>query len=256
MYRHKLEKYKDKINKIVDVMSGGSDTLPIGLAYPQEPTCNISPLSTKIIKAHGALTGEQFLIYEGVRIITVVNVGELCPLSEIIETNLTHFYERGYTLFTDNDTTNILTENGSHFLSWANTYLRFGDGDGDTYQIRNHVGTASGLIVNDSKLSFIGAGCGREACSINCINKKIDGKVTIVPNKIPMWYGYKNISDRKDVVDIKLVYYPVERILLKELIKKEGPGTYILFACRSFDEGLPESVKRLVRQTSSLAESK
>ena len=251
MYRHKLEKYKDKINKIVDVMSGGSNTLPIGLEYPQEPTCNVSPLSTKIIKAHGALTGEQFLIYEGVQIITLVKVGDACPLSEIVETNLTRFYERGYTLFTDNDTTNILTDKASDFLAWVNTKLPYGN----TYQIRNHVGTASGLKVNDSILSFIGAGCGRAACSINCINKKIDtGKVTVVPNKIPMWYGYKNISDRRDVVDIKLIYYPIERISLKELIEKEGPGTYILFACRTI-EGLPEGVQRLVRQTSRLVES-
>lgn len=246
MYRHKIKKYKSKINKITKNMIGGGGTIPDGLVYPQEPTCDISSTSVKIIKAHGALTGHQFKIYEGVRIITVVRAGTACPFSEAVETNLTAYYRRGYTLFTNGDTTNTVSERGAGFISWLNEKTPFGK----DYEMRNHVGTEDGLLVNDTILSFVGTGCSKEACSINCIIKKDDEVLSFIPNKIPMWYGYKNISGVSE-----LTYYPIENILLSELVRKEGMGTYILFVCRSYDT-LPEPAREMIRRTSRLIEGK
>lgn len=268
MSKRKLEKYENKINKIINILktyntnlSGGDGSFPPGLVYPQEPTCSISTSSTKIIKAHGALTGKQFSLREGTNIITLVAVGDTCPFSELIETHLTIFYESGKTLFTENDTTNILTDDAKLFIErFDSSRLTFGidekTGDrlkfADKYVIRNHVGTIEGLLVNDSVLSFTGPHCNDASCSINCINKNDLGIITSTRNVKPMWYGNKKTTDGAGRSTEKLMHYPINSVLLSDLIYKEGQGTYILFSCRSFVSGMPTASVKLTRQTSNL----
>jgi hypothetical protein len=268
MSKRKLEKYENKINKIINILKtcntnllGGAGSFPPGLVYPQEPTCSISTSSTKIIKTHGALTGKQFSLREGTNIITLVAVGDTCPFSELIETHITLFYESGKTLFTENDTTNVLTDDAKLFIErFDSSRLTFGidemTGDRlkfrDRYVIRNHVGTVEGLLVNDSVLSFTGPHCNDVSCSINCINRDSVGIITSTRNVKPMWYGNKETTDGAGRPTEKLMHYPINNVLLSDLIYKEGQGTYILFSCRSFIPGVPAVAVRSMRQTSDL----
>lgn len=268
MIQRKLEKYQNKVNKIINMLNiynlnllGGAGSLPPGLVYPQEPSCSISNSSTKIIKAHGALNGKQFLLHNGTNIITLVEVGETCPFSELVETQLTIFYESGRTLFTENDTTNTLTEDAKLFIDRIDSsMMTFGiderTGDRlkfrDKYIIKNHVGTVEGLSVNDSLLSFRGPYCNDASCSINCINRNHMGTITSKRNVKPLWYGEKETTDGAGRPTKVLIKYPIGDVLLSDLIYKEGQGTYILFSCRSLVSGLSSASVKLTRETSDL----
>ena len=94
------------------------------------------------------------------------------------------------------------------------------------FKIKNHT---PGEWANNQVLTFYWAGCNRQSCSIDCFYKPGNWR-----KSCPM-KGYKKA---------------IKAITLSAVIHKEGSGTYVIFACRSFrDAEIPVAVK-MMRQVS------
>ena len=199
--------------------------IPTNLLFPQNPICYES---TKIIRSHGLVINDSFKIPENVSIITVTELGNTCPLSQRIDSEIYKFYLAGNTIFENNDNSNILTENGKLLQNSMAGIILF----------KNHVGpcTVNNLML-DFKQSFCSTSEGIP-CAIDCITKK-NNKISANKNIIPKWYtksGYENI----------------EQIKLSDFIMYNGYNcTYIVIACRSFNSSITLEGIKLARQISS-----
>ena len=240
------------------------------------------PGATKFVKSHGVMYANPFRVPKGVNIITLTTVSVNCPFVQKLDRQFEILYNNGHTLFKNNDKSKQLTDIGkilenrlnSEFLpdyeqdliriirklriknprktvkNWIKEIdaptkedvrrnmlefykklrILFPQHDikppQKRFKIKNHT---PGEWANNQILSFYGDGCNRQSCSIDCFYKP--GKWR---KSCPM-KGYKKA---------------IKDITLNALIHKEGSGTYIIFACRSFrDDEIPVAVK-MMRQVS------
>ena len=240
------------------------------------------PGATKFVKSHGVMRADPFRVPKGVNIITLTTVSITCPFVQKLDRQFEILYDNGHTLFKNKDKSKQLTEIGqtlenklnSQFLpdyeqnlisivrklklrnprETVNQWVR--EIDAPTregarrnmlklyaklrllfpqhnirppqkrFKIKNHI---PGEWANNQILTFYGLGCNRNSCSIDCFYKP--GKWR---KSCPM-KGYKKA---------------IKAIMLNAVVHKEGPGTYIIFACRSFrDYERPAAIK-MMRQIS------
>ena len=187
---------------------------------------------TRYIKGHGVMNGKMFDIPSGVRIITLSELGT-CPILDRThgsEQLITDLYKSGKYLFQNEDASDALSEEGQQIERYLSRFM-IKKTDEEVQQaraiIKNHIGP---MKVNDIELSLTGKGCSPILCSIDCFGKD---KPTIL-NMTPMWQ-IQDI-DRKVVNDSNIPF------TLQQYIFKEGPGTYIINACRDLSRLTEEQI--------------
>lgn len=183
--------------------------------------------STYIIKGHGVSEGMPFKIYDGVRVIFLVNYGDTCPISDKLDIMLNDIYEiEGKTIFKDRDTQPILSEEGED-LSNMSLY-KYRSKTPIFIKPKIKIGTHVGTLINDVLINFKFTPCDssqeeneRTDCGIDCYqyNEKTKQNKRL---------GKKTIPVKLYTKDEKLDY-----IKLSEIIERQGKGTYILRTCRA-----------------------
>ncbi|MDC0230376.1 hypothetical protein OAK19_00285 [Aureispira] len=203
------------------------------------------PGATKFIQAHGAMIPAQiisgmrvgtFKVPQGVYIITLTTLSNSCPFLAALHKEFEIFYNHGHTLFKarrrglPGDRTRVKTKEGEEFERSLNARIPHPGG----FHLKNHL---PGDEANDQMLQFYGKGCGgrQGECSIDCF---------FGPHKRRRWK--KNCP----MIGYKQPSHLTEQMTLKKLVRKEGPGVYIMFACRVFGENFPEAAVKLARQVS------
>ena len=235
-YYRKYLKYKIKYTKLQNQIGSGKTPY----TGPLTPCC--TPYSTILIKAHGRMIDDPFILPKGVNIITLTPIGDSCALSARVDEELRAFYEAGNTLFKDNDKSPLLTDEGYRFEQ----KLRSTDFN---YVLKNHIG--DGIIkMNNQILRFTGIGCNNHEtslCSIDCIagtHKNSIGEDEDLKQKLDCHY-----SDRTEK--------PIDTMTLKEIIYREvWPKTFICNACRSFSTDITPKNIKLMRQISENSNKK
>ena len=238
--------------------------------------------ATKFVKSHGVMHAEPFRVPKGVNIITLTTVSVNCPFVQKLDRQFEILYNNGHTLFKNKDKSKQLSKVGkmlentlnSEYLPdykqnlisivrklrlknprktvnqwvreidaptregvrrnmlklYAKLRLLFPQYDitppQKRFKIKNHL---SGEWANNQVLTFYGDGCNRDSCSIDCFYKP--GKWR---KSCPM-KGYKKA---------------IKSIMLDTVVRKEGPGTYIIFACRSFRDYEKPAAIKMMRQVS------
>lgn len=221
-YRKKYIKYKKKYQSLL----AGS------FIGPPSPICRNSDVySTYIVKGHGISNSDPFYIYEGVRIIYLVNYGDTCPISKDLDQELIDIYElQGGTLFEDRDSSEVLTSYGMNLSE-----MEYQTSDGGSYTLnpkikigRGYWGENGGTLVNDVTINFDNYPCNttqieshKNDCGIDCYYFRNNRGVRKGHNQIPReGLGYE--GSRR-----------LGSIKLSEIIERQGIGTYIVRACRS-----------------------
>ena len=210
IYKDKYLKYKKKYLKLKKQFGGS--------VKKSDNRC--CPNVTKIVKAHGFIHG-TFVLPKDTSFITLTDVDKVCPMHPFFDEQFKYFYENKYTLFERNDKSIIKTKKGEELETFLTEKF------GKKFNFKNHIGDGK-TKFNDMILDFH-KGCSDFACSIQCINQEKVCK----PTKIK-----SGVSE------------PIETIKLSELIDNEGYDTYIIIACRSLPENLPEGIPELHRNIS------
>ena len=142
-FRYKYLKYREKYQNII-----GGAHLPI------KPVCrnNDNENKTIIIKSHGAMTGRTFKIPKNVKVIQIVTIGSAIPFVNSnsnpeynLESDLDDIYRFGNSLFTENDTTHNLSEDGDDFMAKYGSTSCYGKINKSvfTVDLQNHIGNES-----------------------------------------------------------------------------------------------------------------
>ena len=165
------------------------------------------PSQTRLVRAHGRMSLTNFPLQEGTSVVTLSQVGQPCPLSPALDGELEAFYSRGNAVFTG--TGQNKTEEG---IALEGKFRKGRKGVGGDVHLRFHKGDGERML-NDMILQFIGPAC-PDNCNITCCEK----------DKEPFTERPKYAS--VDVVAIRL----------SQLIEIEGPGKYVIVACRNANE--------------------
>lgn len=121
----------------------------------------------KVVNIHGRSSEDLYKLPSGVKIITINNVGDVCPLYYKVKETISRFYLSGNTIFEDNDETKTLTDAGR---SLTYELSRIGD-----FKINFTLHKPNDVMNNICFSNFTGSGCGgreKNQCSIDCINLK------------------------------------------------------------------------------------
>ena len=194
------------------------------------------PGAKRFVIAHSAMEEEGFIVPEDVYIITLMHIGDKCPLDQQVWETIMQLYERGYTLFENDDKSTEQTEAGHGVEQLLNTI--FHDDErvlkGKGFKIRNHI---PGTIANDQILHFFGDTTdGLADLHIVCFNK----------TWLRGWPAVGHFKGKKNYVRYE---YGSEPITLSDLVAREGAGVYILLACRGVGD-IPEANVKVMRQRS------
>ena len=170
--------------------------------------------------------GETFVVPKNRYIITLTKTGIECPLVKQFDDEFIEFYKANLHLFKNKNTKTELSKNGEAFLKKIRTGFKKSG-----IWAKNH---KQGTIANEMYLSFTDDRFSSDAFGITCISN---------PTKT-----FK-IQNKTDCTNI-------ENITLSQMIKEEGPGIYIIIACRNFPKNSPPEAIKLARQISDASEQK
>ena len=206
---------------------------PVMGRYLERPTKipvteEIKNKNVKLIDAHGTiLTGNWFLIPEGVKIITFSTMGK-CVSGPIDKSHLEpilELYLSGGSLFKDDD--ELEKEKTKEFYETIASFhnRQMEQGGNYKYDYKLH---KENTIFPETRIFFDGpgSGCGKNDVDVNC--------AVITFNKLTC----RGLTDTERLENEIVHFIPDsvnQDVKLSKLIKELGKGTYILFTCRSYD---------------------
>ena len=145
-------------------------------------------------------------------------------MSYSFKQQFTDFYKSNKTLFKDNDTSKVLTEDGKSFEThvqskWSKSIYQ-GKTHNYSYRFKNHL---EGDEMNNFNYSWTGTECqhlGNLQCSINCLSFNREHEfVNIKEDCVHNIYSETGKLKRN--------------FTLKDLVDYNGTGVYIILSCRS-----------------------
>ena len=201
--------------------------------------------TVKIFNLHGDINFDDnsdvtFTIPPKTSIITITSVGDKCPLAYRFRQQFTEFYKSNKTLFKENDTSKLLTEDGNMFEThiqskWSKSIYE-GKTHNYSYTFKNHL---EGEEMNNFNYSWTGKECyhlGKSQCSMNCLTFDKENKfINIKEDCVHNIYSETGALKRN--------------FTLKDLVDYNGNGVYIILSCRSLYLDKDENYTSLKEQT-------
>jgi hypothetical protein len=203
--------------------------------YNRTPTkipfqMNMTQNGKYILFAHGYVyAGYSFNIPKNINFITLTRVSDSCEVNPSMDKIILDFYRAGNTIFKNDDLGKDLTDNGERLLITLQTQFD------PSIDFKNHLG---GKIANEMVLNFSSSGEGQQK-SVGIID---------------LGNQQSNLKNMKNLINLNKSV-KINQILLSSLLTMYSLNasikkTFIICACRSFNESNTNANKELSRTIS------
>jgi hypothetical protein len=200
--------------------------------FSKKPTVPI-PVKKKakyILRAHGSmLDGFTFRIPTNINFITITELGEKCSIDGLIDKEIIEFYNKGNTIFENNDLSNKISEQGILLQD----RLRIRDRH---IEFKNHLGDS---IANDMYLDFTTGGQVRGTGILDLNNTKtinFSNRRKLYKNLFDLYSNNQQGLINSMLLSNILTMYDLFTFTNNN-IKQRNPNkhlTFLLMACRVF----------------------